>query len=140
MMPASTKGQLVGAMTAATRSTVVGLMALHSTKTGFALLAVSAGTNRSANDNASPGGRIDRMKSVAAISSSVAVIMPAALARAAVSLLRPLSEVSTFTPLSTSLFPTAAPIMPGAITATTGVMMSSRLIRGAPYQFATGGH
>src|SRR5580700_9857117 len=125
MMPASTKGQLVGAMAAATRSTVFGLMALHSTKTGFALLAVSAGTKRSANDSASPGGRIDRMKSVAAISSSVAVVIPAALARDPVSLLRPLSEVRTLTPLSTSLFPTAAPIMPGAMTATTGIMLAS---------------
>src|SRR5439155_23644703 len=51
-----------------------------------------------------------------------AACMPALLARATVSALRPLSEVSTFRPLSTSRFPTAAPIMPGAMTATTGVM------------------
>src|SRR5580692_9695781 len=65
------------------------------------------------------------MKSLAAISSSPAAAMPAAFARVAVSALRPLSEVSTLRPLSTSLFPTAAPIMPGAITATTGVITSS---------------
>src|SRR4029077_5483118 len=42
------------------------------------------------------------------------------------------SDVSTFSPLSTSLLPTAAPIMPGAITVTTGVMDSSQLsFRGA---------
>jgi hypothetical protein len=33
--------------------------------------------------------------------------------------------VSTLTPLSVSLLPTPAPIMPGAITATTGVMLFS---------------
>src|SRR5579863_8913794 len=65
------------------------------------------------------------MKSDAAISSSPAAAIPAAFARVAVSALRPLSEVSTLTPLSTSRFPTAAPIMPGAITATTGVIWSS---------------
>ena len=51
------------------RSTVGGLTALQSTKTGLLLLAVSAGANRCASATASPGGRIDRMKSVAAISS-----------------------------------------------------------------------
>src|SRR5580698_2413505 len=65
------------------------------------------------------------IKSLAAISSSPAAAMPAAFARVVVSALRPVSEVSTLTPLSTSLFPTAAPIMPGAITATTGVIWSS---------------
>ena len=43
MMPASTKGEPVGAIAAATRSTVGGLTALQSTKTGLLLLAVSAG-------------------------------------------------------------------------------------------------
>jgi hypothetical protein len=38
------------------------------------------------------------MKSVEAISSSVAASIPAALARCSVSRLRPLSEVSTLTP------------------------------------------
>src|SRR5580693_3886661 len=68
---------------------------------------------------------MDRIKSLAAISSSPAAAIPAAFARVAVSVLRPVSEVSTLTPLSTSLFPTAAPIMPGAITATTGVILAS---------------
>ncbi len=71
-MPASTNGEPVGATTAATFSAVGGLIALQSTKTGFALLAVSAGANRCASATASPGGRIDRMKSEAAISSSLA--------------------------------------------------------------------
>ena len=65
------------------------------------------------------------MKSDAAISSSEAAAMPAALARATVSALRPSSEVSTLSPLSVSLRPTAAPMAPGAITATTEVMTSS---------------
>src|SRR5262245_43718826 len=65
------------------------------------------------------------MKSLAAISSSVAGVMPAALARLTVSALRPVSEVRTLTPLSVSLRPTPAPIMPGAITATTGVILFS---------------
>ena len=65
------------------------------------------------------------MNSLAAISSSVAGVMPAALARLRVSGLRPVSEVRTLTPLSVSLRPTAAPIMPGAITATTGVILFS---------------
>ena len=39
--------------------------------------------NRSASDTASPGGRIERIKSLAAISSSLAEAMPAAAARAA---------------------------------------------------------
>src|SRR5262245_36850066 len=65
------------------------------------------------------------MKSLAAISSSEACVMPAALARSSVSALRPASEVSTLMPLSVSLLPTPAPIMPGAITATTGVMLFS---------------
>src|SRR6202035_2806691 len=51
--------------------------------------------------------------------------MPAALARVAVSELRPSSDVSTLSPLSASLRPTAAPIAPGATTATTGLMNSS---------------
>ncbi len=80
-MPASTNGEPVGAITAATRSAVGGLMALQSTNTGLALLAVSAGANRCASATASPGGRIDRMKSAAAISSSLAAVRPAALAR-----------------------------------------------------------
>jgi hypothetical protein len=42
------------------------------------------------------------------------------------------------TPLSTSLFPTAAPIMPGAITATTGVITSSLYRTRPPYQLAFG--
>src|SRR5712691_10564170 len=126
MMPASTKGDPVGAMAAAMRSAVGGLTALQSTKTGLLLLAVSVGTNRCASATASPGGRIERMKSLAAISSSEAGVMPAAPARLRVSGLRPVSEVSTLTPLSVSLRPTPAPIMPGAITATTGVMLFSR--------------
>ena len=80
-MPASTNGEPVGAITAATRSAVGGLMALQSTNTGLALLAVSAGANRCASATASPGGRIDRMKSAAAISSSLAADRPAAFAR-----------------------------------------------------------
>ena len=98
MMPASTKGEPVGATAAAMRSTVGGLTALQSTNTGLLLLAVSAGANRCASATASPGGRMDRMKSVAAISSSLADTMPAVLARAVVSALRPLSEVSTLRP------------------------------------------
>ena len=88
MIPASTNGLPLGAIAAATRSTVCGLMALQSTYTGLALLAVSAGTKRCASATASPGGRIDRMNSAAAISSSLAAIMPAALARATVPWLR----------------------------------------------------
>src|SRR5215472_2619536 len=122
MIPASTNGDPVGAMMAATRSTVLGLMALQSTKTGLALLAVSAGTKLCASVNASPGGKIDKMKSARAMSSSLAAVMPAALARVRVSSLRPSSEVRTVTPCSTSLLPTAPPMAPGAITATTGVI------------------
>src|SRR5215469_18364152 len=65
------------------------------------------------------------MKSARAMSSSLAEDMPAALARARVSSLRPSSEVRTVIPLSSSLLPTAAPMAPGAITATTGVMRTS---------------
>jgi hypothetical protein len=89
------------------------------------LLALSAGTKCCASANASPGGRMDRTKSAAAISASLAADIPAAAARAAVASLRPASEVSTVTPRSASLCPTAAPIAPAAITATTGAMMSS---------------
>jgi len=39
------------------------------------LLALSAGAKRSASDNASPGGTIDRTKSAAAISESFAATM-----------------------------------------------------------------
>ena len=124
MIPASTNGLPVGAITAATCSTVAGLMALQSTKTGFALLTVSAGTRCCASASASPGGRIDRMKSAPAI-SSLAEVMPAAFARATVAALRPASEVSTAAPRSVSRFPTPAPIAPGAMMATTGGMASS---------------
>jgi hypothetical protein len=89
MIPASTKGEPVGAITAAMRSTVGGLTALHSTKTGFALLAERTGAKRCARFSASEGGRIERMKSAAAISSSLAAVRPYFLARAAVSALRP---------------------------------------------------
>ena len=129
-MPASTNGEPVGATTAATRSAVGGLMALQSTNTGFALLAVRAGANRCASATASPGGRIDRMKSEAAISSSLAADRPAAFARATVSALRPVSEVRTLRPWATRRPPTAAPIMPGAITATTGFMTDFSTIWG----------
>src|SRR5882757_8201056 len=125
MMPTSTNVEPVGASAAATRSVVGGLTALQSTKIGLALLEISVGTRRCASATASPGGRIERMKSLAAISSSVAGVMPAALARSTVSALRPASEVSTLTPLSVSRRPTPAPIMPGAITATTGVILFS---------------
>src|SRR6476661_6597186 len=81
MMPASTKGEPVGAMAAAMRSTVGGLTALQSTNTGLLLLAVSAGANRCASATASPGGRMDRMKSVAAISSSPGMMGAAVLER-----------------------------------------------------------
>ncbi len=119
-MPASTNGAPVGAIAAATRSAVGGLTALQSTNTGLLLLAVSAGAKRSASATASPGGRIDRMKSLRAISSSLASVKPYFLARARVSAPRPIREVSTLSPFSTRRPPTAAPIMPGAITATTG--------------------
>ena len=121
-MPASTNGEPVGPSTAATFSAVCGLMALQSTNTGFALLAVSAGANRCASATASPGGRIDRMKSEAAISSSLAADRPAVFARATVSALRPVSDVNTLRPWAARRPPTAAPIMPGATTATTGFM------------------
>jgi hypothetical protein len=62
------------------------------------LLAVSAPANRCASATASPGGRMDKMKSVAAISSSLAATIPAAWARSRVSALRPCSEVSTLRP------------------------------------------
>src|ERR1700733_15778367 len=65
---------------------------------------------------------MERIKSAPAISLSLAAAIPAAFARAIVSWLRPVNEVSTFRPLSASLLPTAAPMAPGAITATTGVM------------------
>src|SRR5262249_8647105 len=120
MMPASTNGAPVGAIAAAMRSTVRGLTALQSTNSGLLLLAVNAGAKRCASATASPGGRIERMKSVAAISSSLAAVRPYFLARATVSALRPVSEVSTLRPFSTSRPATAAPIMPGAMTATTG--------------------
>src|SRR5262245_64226645 len=69
------------------------------------------------------------MKSVATISPSLAPTMPAALARAAVSALRPVSEVKTLMPFLTRRWPTAAPIMPGAMTATTGFMETSIAVR-----------
>src|SRR5262249_34747954 len=72
---------------------------------------------------------MDKMKSVAAISSSLAATIPAALARSRVSALRPCSEVSTLRPRSVSRFPTAAPIMPGAMTATRGFMGRSPIWR-----------
>src|SRR5712691_1713626 len=128
MMPASTKGDPVGAMAAAMRSAVGGLTALQSTKTGLLLLAVSAGANRCASATASPGGRIERMKSLAAISSSLAAVSPCFLARATVSALRPASEVSTLRPFSTRRPATAAPIMPGAMTATTGFIGCSPIV------------
>ena len=139
-MPASTKGEPVGAIAAAMRSTVDGLIALQSTKTGLLLLAVSDGANRRASATASPGGRIDRMKSLAAISSSLADAIPAALARAVVSALRPSSEVSTLRPCSTSRLPTAAPIMPGAMTATTGFMWHSPIRLGCGRDLPTSLH
>ena len=72
--------------------------ALQSTNSGLLLLAVSAGAKRWESATASPGGKMDKMKSVRAISSSLAETMPAASARALVSALRPLSEVSTLRP------------------------------------------
>jgi hypothetical protein len=62
------------------------------------------------------------------MSSSLAAVIPAALARARVSSLRPASEVNTVSPFSTSLLPTAAPMAPGAITATTGDMITSIIV------------
>src|SRR5262245_39123215 len=69
------------------------------------------------------------MKSAAAISPSLAPTMPASLARAAVSALRPVSAVKTLMPFLTRRWPTAAPIMPGAMTATTGFMKTSIPVR-----------
>src|SRR3954454_19755167 len=120
MIPQSTKGEPVGAMIAATRSTVVGFTALQSAKIGLLLLAVSAGTNRCASPRASAGGTMERMKSAAAISLSLAASMPAAAARCAVSALRPASDVRTRMPCSVRRFPTPAPMLPGATIATTG--------------------
>src|SRR5215470_13491251 len=51
--------------------------------------------------------------------------MPAARARATLSWLRPSSEVMTCRPFSVSRLPTAAPMLPGAISATTGFMTGS---------------
>ena len=63
------------------------------------------------------------MMSDAAICSSDAPTMPAALARATVASLRPASKVRTSIPFSTRRAPTALPIMPGAITATIGCII-----------------
>ncbi len=61
-----------------------------------------------------------RMTSDAAICSSDAPTIPAALACATVASLRPVSKVRGLIPFSTRRAPTAPPIMPGAITATIG--------------------
>ena len=119
-MPPSTKVAPVSCTTREIRTTVAGSSALQSTNTGFFTAARSAGASRSARPSASPGGRIDRMMSEAAICSSDTPAMPAALARATVASLRPASEVRTSMPFSTNRWPTALPIMPGAITATIG--------------------
>ena len=125
MMPPSTKVAPVSSTTRAMRSTVPGLSALQSTKIGFFGAARSVGASRSARPSASPGGRIDRMMSLAAACSSDTPTMPAALARATVASLRPSSRVRTSMPFSTRRWPTALPIMPGAITATIGCMARS---------------
>ncbi len=69
-MPPSTKVAPVSSITRAMRSTVAGSSALQSTKIGFFAAARRAGARRSARPSASPGGRIDRMMSEAAICSS----------------------------------------------------------------------
>src|SRR5262245_6009344 len=61
------------------------------------------------------------MSALTASASSTAA-MPASRARAALLSLRPPSTVVTVQPRSTSRFPTALPIIPGAMTATTGLM------------------
>src|ERR1700687_5172742 len=62
------------------------------------------------------------MKSGRAISFSLAAGSRAAPARATVAALRSCREVSTLSPCSTRRLPTGAPMAPGAITATTGLI------------------
>jgi hypothetical protein len=81
----------------------------------------SAGFIRRASPTASPGGQIDRKKSASPTSASSAATgtMPARSARAALAAERPASEVVTSTPRSASRAPTAEPISPAAMIATT---------------------
>ena len=65
--------------------------------------------------------------------------MPALRARAALASLRPASEVVTSRPLSTSSAPTALPMAPGAITATTGFMLLSCYRPGSTSNFGLAG-
>jgi hypothetical protein len=81
----------------------------------------NAGFIRCASPIASPGGQIDRKKSASptSASSSATGTMRARSARAALAAERPASEVVTFTPCSASRAPTAAPMSPAAMIATT---------------------
>src|ERR1700726_2566717 len=65
------------------------------------------------------------MRSAAAGWSGGRAVLPAARPRATLSSLRPASEVSTCRPFSVSRLPTAAPMLPGAISVTTGFIISS---------------
>ena len=122
MIPASTNGAPVVSITAAIRRAVAGLTALQSTNTGFRAAPWSAGAISSANASAEAGGTMESRICARTSSSEETARIPAEAARAALAALRPSRVVSTSTAWAVRSFPTAAPILPGATTATTRVM------------------